>query len=49
MKMEYLETDKLNKEISDILTKYLFEKNTIDTRNRIYNDLVQLLQKYLKK
>ena len=40
--MEYSEIDKLNEEISHILSKYLFKKNTIDIRNQIANDLVKL-------
>lgn len=46
MRMESLEIDKLKKEISDILSKYTFEKNTKDIRNQIADDLGKLLQKY---
>ena len=46
MKTESLKIDKLKKEISDILTKYLFKKNTKAIRIQIFNDLEQLLQKY---
>lgn len=49
MKMESLEINKLNKEISNILTKYLFEKNIISIRCQIADDLEELLQKYQEK
>ena len=49
MKMESLEINKLNKEISDILSKYLFKKNTISIRRQITDDLEELLQKYEEK
>ena len=49
MKMESLEINKLNKEISNILSKYLFKKNTISIRRQIADDLEELLQKYQEK